>query len=230
MEWLMSIENVFSCVESTTMRGSRVQMAEERVCHPRHGIFLPVMDTSLKKPLSLRISSQGSGLETAGNLCKGTEVSDVWLVTFSVGKKDTRKWHTSLSCQQSHAPRVSALTGVVLGYWAGSGPPHSSLPGARVWEPAVHIQQALLLKDSRNIWYGALNLVFINLKFKSVKLPTFLGCMLSTCGSWKILADAVTCQKWLTVEYGGVDIRLDYPKQKFREITVTFLGGFFLST
>lgn len=87
----MSRENVFPCVEPATMGGSRVQMAEEHVYHPRHRLFLPVMDTSLKKPLSLRISSQGSGLETAGNLCKGTEVSDVCLVTFSVGKKNTRK-------------------------------------------------------------------------------------------------------------------------------------------
>jgi len=46
------------------------------------------MDIGLKKPLSLKISSQCSGLEAAGNPCKGAEVSDVRLSTFSLGTTD----------------------------------------------------------------------------------------------------------------------------------------------
>lgn len=41
------------------------------------------MDIGLKKSLSLKISSQCSGLEAAGNLCEGAEVSDVRLSVFS---------------------------------------------------------------------------------------------------------------------------------------------------
>jgi len=46
------------------------------------------MDIGLRKPLSLKISSQCSGLEAAGNPCKGAEVSDVRLSTFSLGTTD----------------------------------------------------------------------------------------------------------------------------------------------
>lgn len=43
------------------------------------------MDVGLKKPLSLKISSQCSGLEAAGNLCEGAGVSDVRLSIFASG-------------------------------------------------------------------------------------------------------------------------------------------------
>ena len=46
------------------------------------------MDIGLKKPLSLKISSHCPGLETAGNLCEGAEVSDVRLSISSLGTTD----------------------------------------------------------------------------------------------------------------------------------------------
>lgn len=49
------------------------------------------MDIGLKKALSLKISSQCSGLEAAGTLCKGAEISDVSLLIFLSGETDATK-------------------------------------------------------------------------------------------------------------------------------------------
>lgn len=73
------------------------------------------MDIGLKKPLSLKIHSQCSGLETAGSLYKGAEVSDVRLSICSLGTTDAPEGHTYLSCQQSHILRVSAPAEVMAG-------------------------------------------------------------------------------------------------------------------
>lgn len=158
------------------------------------------MDTSLKKPLSLKISSQCSGLEAAGNLCEGAEVSDVPLCIFSVGTTDAPKWHAYLSCQQSHILRVSALAAAMPGLSGRALDHHKVLPRSPLWEPFLHFHpvnssssQAARPPGEFGMEHWNLNACswcFIN-QFNFMKLPTSLGC---TVGAWELsnVADAKT--------------------------------------
>lgn len=91
---------------------------------------LLIMDIGLKQPLSLKTSSQCSGLEAAGNLCKGAEVSDV-SEYFLCGHG---RWSemTLIICQASRAISSGWTPGQkwYLGCQSSSGPTQSSLPGS----------------------------------------------------------------------------------------------------
>lgn len=127
-------------------------------------------------------------------------------------------WNDTHTCHASKATSSGCLPGRsdAWAVWAVSGPPHSSLLGILSWEPFLHFHtvtpscreaerprgefdmEPWILRSNSSVWW---------------KLSTSLGCILGACESLGI-ADAMICQKWLTVECGGIDICIDYHEQK----------------
>ena len=161
------------------------------------------MDIGLKKPLSVKTSSQCSGLEAAGNLCKGAEVSDVSEYVLSGHGRWSEMTHIIYQASRAISSGWTPGQKWCLGCQSSSGPTRSSLPGSCCGASPLPSGQPCWQaswKGSRRVWLGTLNLANLLIRFNG----TLNNSGVHTWWLWGIQfssvaqsVNAVICQKWL---------------------------------